>query len=425
MTRTKRKTLAAKRPYSLSGLTDMIPDSHNYWDYINKKLQRLSGAFGFSRVEVPLFEDSSIYEDSELEHGNLVSFADQDGNRIAVRPEALPGIMRAYCDHKVFETEKFSKWYYLAPVFGYNEQQKKFVSSWEYGFELFGEFSALAEVHLINLAWKFLKSAGLNNLVLEINSVGDAACRGDYDEALRAYLQARKYDLCNECAASLENYPMQVFRCKNLECKTAAAEAPQVIDYLNENCHKYFTSVLEGLDELGIIYNLNPMLFGKEGTSGTTFVIKYKDDQNEYFMGEGSSHGGILEQVTGKNISAFGFTGYIDVLNSALKNLQLEAHHDSKIEVFLVPLGELAIKKALRLFGELWDAEISVHDHFGDTGVKNQLKLAETSKASIALIIGQKEAMEEMVILRDVKSGMQEVFSYDRIIEEVRKRLGK
>ncbi len=425
MARTKRKT-SFKKPNSLSGLADIVPGPRDYWDYMNRKLHRLARAFGFSMAEGSLLEDASAYEGFELEHGNLVTFADQDSGRIALRPEALPGIMRAYAEHKSGELEKFSKWYYLAQVFGYNEQQKKFVSSWEYGFELFGDFNALAEAHLINLAWKFLKSIGLENLSLEINYVGDPSCRGDYDDALRSFLQSRKYELCNDCAASMETYPMQVFRCKNLGCKAAAAEAPQAIDYLNEASHKRFTSILEGLDELRIIYNLNPALFGKEGTSGTIFSIKYKDEHNEYFIGEGAGHTAIFEQAAGKSVPAFGFVGFMDVLATALKNLQLDVSGaENRIEVFLVPLGDLAIKKSMRLFGELWDAEIAVHDHFGDTGVKNQLKLAEAAKAAIALIIGQKEAMDELVILRDVKSGMQEVFSYDRIIEEVKKRLGK
>src|SRR5205085_11841040 len=96
-----------------------------------------------------------------------------------------------------------------------------------------------------------------------------------------------------------------------------------------------------------------------------------------------------------------------------------------KNDVFLVPLGELASKKSLRLFRDLTNQRVSVYDHFGMAGVKNQLKLAEAYKAPIALIIGQKEAMEEMVILRDVKSGMQEIISYDKIVEEVKKRLGR
>jgi histidyl-tRNA synthetase len=153
--------------------------------------------------------------------------------------------------------------------------------------------------------------------------------------------------------------------------------------------------------------------------------MKYRDEHNEYFIGEGAYHEELLKDLTGKQNSCFGFTGYMEVLQKAVQNLRIEAIGDIKSEVFLAPLGDLAQKKALRLFSELWDAEIIVHNHFGDGGVKNQLKLAEGQKAMIALIIGQKEAMDGMVILRDVKSGMQEVYRYDQIIDEVKKRIGR
>ena len=146
---------------------------------------------------------------------------------------------------------------------------------------------------------------------------------------------------------------------------------------------------------------------------------------NEYFIGEGAGHAELYRETTGKNVYCFGFSGNAEIIYRALQGKDLTPHLEFRPEVFLVPLGDLASKKALRLFSELWDENIIVHDHFGDNGVKNQLKLAETYKAMLALIIGQKEAMDGMVILRDVKSGMQELYQHERIIDEVKKRLGK
>lgn len=423
----EKKKVSNKRPHSISVLTDIVPDNDHAWDHLIGRLHGLSKAYGFYRAEPALLEDYSIYDQIDIEHGNIVNFADPENNRIAIRAETLPGLIRAHSELKNLpEDHKLSKWYYFSPVVTYDERKRQFTNSWEYGFELIGQFSPLNEVQAISLVWKYLQSIGLQNLILEINSIGRPDCRRDYDEQLRNFLQNKKYELCNDCVAALETYPMRVFRCKNLECKTVAAEAPQVVDYLDEDCHKHLTHVLEGLDELHIAYNLNPMLVGKEGSSQIVFSIKYKDEQNEYFIGEGAHHEEIYELIAGKKVGAFGFVGYLEVLRSAIKHLAIDQHHhDLKAEVFLVPLGDLAAKKALRLFSELWDENIAVHDHFGNSGVKNQLKLAETSKAVLALIIGQKEAMDDMVILRDVKSGMQEVFQSERIIEEVKKRLGR
>ncbi len=426
MTTQKKKTTSGKKPQLLPGMIDVIPAMDSSWDFMIDKLHKLAKGFGFLRVELPFLEHASLYEGLDIGSNTLVTFMDPESNRIAVRPETLPGMMRAYVDRKVIDTQKLSKWYHSSPVIVYDEKQKRFVNSWEYGFELLGEFSPLIEVQLISLVWKFLRSLGLENLTLEINSVGRSDCRKDYDETLRNFLQTKKYELCNECVAAIEEYPMQVFRCKNLECRTVAAEAPQVVDFLDEDCHKHFTHILEGLDELGVGYSLNPILVGKQGTSRTIFSFRAKDEQNEYFIGEGAYHEDMLRDLTGKQLACFGFTGYMEVLQKAIQNLKVETGViEMKSEVYLAPLGDLASKKALKLFSELWDAKISVHDHFGDGGVKNQLKLAEGQKAMIALIIGQKEAMDDMVILRDVKSGMQEVFRYDQIIDEVKKRLGR
>jgi histidyl-tRNA synthetase len=421
----KKKSGNSKKPQLVPGMIDFLPGMDNSWDLMVQKLQRLARGFGFSRVELPLLEHASLYEGMDLGANTLVSFMDPEGNRIAVHPETLPSLMRAHNEHKVAESHKLSKWYYLSPAISYDEKQKRFVDCWEYGFELIGEFSPLNEVQLISLVWKFLATIGLQNLSLEINSVGRSDCRKDYDDALRNFLQSRKYELCNDCVAAIEEYPMQVFRCKNLEGRTVAQEAPQVVDFLDEDCHKHFTHVLEGLDELGVGYSMNPMLVGKPGTSRTIFSLKCRDEQNEYFIGEGAYHEDMYKDLTGKPVVCFGFIGFLEVLQTAVRNLNLEAVPDHRAEVFLAPLGDLASKKALKLFSELWDHQVVVHDHFGGGGVKDQLRLAEGSKAIVALIIGQKEAMDDTVILRDVKSGMQEVFRYDQIIDEVKKRLGR
>ena len=421
----KKNNISGKKPFSISDLTDIYPDTHTSWDFMFRKLQHLASGYGFSRIETPLIEDYALYEGLNLGGVTVVNFNDPDNHKIALRPEMLPGVIRSFHEHKLPELVKMAKWFYISQVASYNEQQRKILNNWEYGFELLGEFIPLNEVHLISLVWKFLVSIGLQNLVLEINSIGRTEYRKAYEEQLSNFLSSKKYELCNECVSSIEEDPLQVFRCKNLECKTVATEAPQALDYLNEEDHKEFTNILEGLDELGIAYIPNPMLVARSGSSRVMFQIKYKDEQNEYFIGEGGYHEDIYEQIIGKKSPCFGFSGYMEVLRTALQNMNIEVAIEIRADVFLVPLGELAAKKALKLFNELWDEKISVHDQFGNVGVKNQLKLAETGKANIALIIGQKEAMDDMVILRDVKSGMQEVFQYERIIEEVKKRLGK
>ncbi len=231
--------------------------------------------------------------------------------------------------------------------------------------------------------------------------------------------------MCDECNDHLSGRVLSVLRCQNLDCQSLLAEAPSVLDFLGPDSHKHFTSILEALDELAIPYQLNPFFAGPSGFSKTNFAIGLKTKNGNRVIGEGGHHDQLMHGIVGKPLTSFGFVGSLSTVRQILEEQKVLPTRDVKNDVFLVPLGELASKKSLRLFRDLTNEKISVYDNFGSAGVKNQLKQAEAFKAPIALIMGQKEAMDELVILRDVKSGMQEIISYDKIIDEVKKRLGR
>lgn len=415
-----------KKIQSLPGSYDILTSADALWDILLKRLTRIARAYGFNRAEVPLLEEARLFETTS---GNtpdqLVAVIDEIYGRPAVlRSSLLPSVLRAYVQQKIYEVAPISKWWYSG--FTIVRQEKKIpVVDFNFGFEVFGTFSHLAEAQLVSGVWELFNSLGLKDLVLEINSIGEEACQRVYEEALAGYLSGKKYQLCDNCNEHLKGRVLNIFRCDNLDCQAVLAEAPTILDYLDPKSHKHFTNILEALDEMGIPYQLNHLYSGPDGHSRTNFVIKHKTKTGQLVLGEGGYHDGLIQNICGKNFCAFGFYGSLQKIYDLLTASRVTVSREQTSEVFLVPLGELASKKALRLFRDLISNKISVYDHFGDAGVKNQLKAAQLFKAPIALIMGQKEAMDEMVILRDVKSGMQEVISYDKIVEEVKKRLGK
>lgn len=416
----------SKKIHSLENTGDIITATDALWDIILKRLLKMSRAYGFSKVETPLLEDARLYEiffENSGKSGEAWSLEAQ-GKAAVLRPTLFPSVLRAYFQHKIFDTVPMSKWWY-AGLTAKKGPKETLSSDYEYGLEIFGTFTHLAEAQLISAVWEFLVSLGLSDLVLEINHIGEEECQRVYQEALGDYLNGKKYELCDACNEHTKKRPLNVFRCQNLDCQAVLSEAPTVLDYLDEKNHKHFTNILEALDELSIPYQLNPLYSGPEGHSRTNFTIKYKSKTQTLTLGEGGYHDRYMQQLCGKNFCSFGFTGSLRAVYKLLSEAKTTVAKETGSEVFLVPLGELASKKALRLFRDLIAQRILVYDHFGNAGVKNQLKAAQTNKAPIALIMGQKEAMDEMVILRDVKSGMQEIISYDKIVEEVKKRLGK
>ncbi len=427
----KNKTASSyvpKKVQGLPGAQDVIAQADPFWDAILSRLQRICRVYGFEKTETPLLEDLRLYEnffkDSPAELGKVLSM-DIAGQAAALRPSFLPAILRSYYQHKVYEAHLSSKWAYWGSVSKFDPNLRTTLQDVEFGFEVFGGFNHLAEAQIISGVWHFLQSLGLKDLTLEINSVGQADCQVAYQGSLQDFLLGKKYELCDACNEHINTRPMNVFRCSNLDCQAIVSEAPTILDFLDQESHKHFTNILEALDELSIPYQLNPLYVGPSGYHKTNFAIKARVKDVIYQVGEGGYHDTLMHNLCGKNYCCFGFTGSLVEVKKAMQQAGVEVAREQKSEVFLVPLGELASKKSLRLFRDLVLEKVTVYDHFGESGVKNQLKAAETYKAPIALIMGQKEAADEMVILRDVKSGMQEIISYDKIVSEVKKRLGR
>lgn len=421
-------TASPKKVLSLDGLFDFASETDDLWDALSRRLHRIARVYGFNRVETPLLEDINLYgnfygaQSPMLQ--KVVSFL-AAGKQVGVRLALLPSVLRAYGQGKVYDKVPTSKWFYTGATVVQDPKTLKLQQDMEFGFEVFGTFNHLTEAQTIGAVWEFLSGFGLDDLVLEINNIGSGDCQEAYSETLHDFLSGKKYQLCDDCNEHLNGRVLNVFRCKNIDCQAIVSEAPGVLDFLDEDAHKHFTNILEALDELGVPYQLSPSYVAPGGHSRTNFCVSYRGKGQSLVIGEGGYHDDLLQSVNGKSISCLGFSGSLLTVRKILEINKLQVAREQKSDVFLVPLGELASKKSLRLFRDLTGQKIAVYDHFGNVGVKNQLKQAETFKAPIALIMGQKEAVDEMVILRDVKSGMQEIISYDKIVEEVKKRLGK
>lgn len=413
-----------KAPPHLPGAVDLLPEQHLSWDAFLEKFFSLSHNFGYGRIDTPMFEDSSLFSFWSQGSDELLMVSDSKNVSVAAKPANIFGLARAYLEHHLVERERVSKWYFSSPISFISGSQIKQLQ--EYGLQIFGATAPISDAQMINLLLKLYTEIGLTNLSLELNTVGCIECLPNYQEQLKSYFKDKKYDLCENCVEFLEvGQPLQILACQNLSCTTASADAPTLMDYLCENCRKHFIGVLEGLDELGLVYNLSPKVIGKPWSRRTVFEVRTRTETGEIVLGSGSHADDLIQSLGGLPTQSLGFSGTSETILSALELANLKFASKTKVDVFLVPLGDLAAKKTLRLFTELWSHNIVASEFTGPGSIKTQLKLAESNKVSIALIIGQKEARDGTVILRDVRSGMQELFTYERIIEEVKKRLEK
>jgi len=413
-----------KAPNRLAGAVDLAPEQFLSWEAFWEKLVGLAHTFSYSEVQIPFFEDARLFRQWTQPGTSLVNFT-HGKSVVAASPASVFGLARMYLAQQAIEVDRAVKWYYVAPTACLTEKNE-LRQSYEFGFQMFGPLTPIADAQLINLLFRLFTQIGLTNLSLEINNVGCIECLPAYQDSLKTYFKDKKYDLCENCLNHLDaGRPLQIFACPNLSCNSVTQDAPPIIDVLCEVCRAQFIGVLEGLDELGVGYSLNPHVIGKPWSRRTVFELRARLNEQDILLGCGGHADEMIQGLGGLATCSLSFTSTQEKILQALDLAGIKFATKHKAEVFLVPLGDLASKKSLRLFTDLWANDIITSEFTGSGPIKTQLKMAESSKATIALIIGQKEAREDTVILRDVRSGMQELFSTERIVDEVKKRLGR
>jgi len=423
----------------LRGTKDILPDEYKYWSLVIKKAAELSRSYGFKRLDTPVLENLELYERSSGRGSDIVtkemfSFVDKNGEKIALRPEATPGIVRSYIEHGMFNLPQPVKLFWLGPVFRHDKPQAgRFRQFSQFNLENIGELSPVADAELIAITYYFFHELQLE-VMIQINSVGCAVCRKEYLVKLENFYKerGRRAKLCNDCKKRLVKNPLRLLDCKEKPCQEIAAGAPQIVDSLCEDCRNHFIKVLEYLDELNIPYNLNPTLVrGLDYYNRTVFEIwpvlaegEAADSSRQSAMGGGGRYDGLVEYMGGRPTPACGFAIGIERVILKIKEKNIPLCDEEKGDLFLAHLGDPARRKIMVLFEELRKNGFKVREAFTKDSLKSQLEMANQCGVKYTLILGQKEIMDGTILIRDMESGIQEIVDYKKIVAEIEKRLG-
>lgn len=431
----KRETVA--NPFRrLKGMKDVMPGDYQNWQFVLQAAFRLAEFHGFERIDTPVLENLGLYERSSGRTSDVVtkemySFIDKSGERVALRPEATPGIVRAYIEHGWLNLPQPVKTLWYGPLFRHDKPQLgRYRQHNQVNFDIFGEASPMADIQLIFLAHQIVKELGIPAQI-DINSLGCPDCRPGYINKLLAYYKDRKRreQLCQDCRKRLLKNPLRVLDCKEPACIAAAKEAPQMVDYLCDPCKQHFVKVLEFLDGLGVPYNLNSQLVrGLDYYTRTVFeiVVPSQTAERPLSLGGGGRYDQLVEYLGGRPTPACGFAFGVERLLLQINDDRVTvAANQVKPDIFLAQLGDGARLKSLLLFEELRQAGLTIRQSFTKDSLKTQLSLASQLGAKYTLIIGQKEILDGTILLRDMESSSQEVLDFKKVKAIMVKRLGK
>jgi len=321
------------------------------------------------------------------------------------------------------------KLWYSGPFFRYERPQAgRFRQLHQIGFENLGVKNPIVDVQIIQIFFNILKELGFENLIIEINSIGDSQCRGGYKRILANYLRPYQNSLCADCRQRLKENIFRVLDCKEEKCQKIIKGAPQMINYLCEECHNHFKNVLEYVEELGLPYQLNPYLArGLDYYTKTVFEIS--SSENELMAKDlgalvgGGRYDDLNKILGGKETPACGGALGVERIVSLMKAKGKKVYSAEKPQIFLAQVGESARRESLRFFEKLRKEKIKVAEAFHKDSLSSQMKIADNLGVKYVLILGQKEALNNEIIIKEMETGKQGTVKLERAIKEIKKRL--
>lgn len=424
---------APKVPQLLRGMKDVLPSEEKYWDFIFDTIRGLGKSFGYGRIETPVLEETSLFvrsvgRDTDIVEKEMYSFQDPGGENVSLRPEATASIARAYISHGMLNLPQPVKLWYWGPMFRHDRPQSgRYRQFHQFGFEALGEESPTVDAQLIVILSDFFKEVGLP-ITVQVNSLGTPESRQAFKTELVSYYRSRRGQLCDNCKKRLNKNPLRLLDCKEDGCQSIRNEAPQIIDWLDDDSKNHFMKVLEALDEAEVPYVLNPFLVrGLDYYTRTVFEIWPEGDEEEArqnALGGGGRYDLLIEMLGGRPTPACGFAIGIERVVSRLKSEEVAVPEPAAPEIFFAQLGEQARIKALALFEEFRKAGVPLAEAFSKESLKAQLEIANKLGVKFALILGQKEVLDGTILIRDMEAGIQEIVDQKKIVREVQKKLG-
>ncbi|HTY39807.1 MAG TPA: histidine--tRNA ligase [Candidatus Paceibacterota bacterium] len=413
------------------GMHDVLPGDQIWWEHIGRAARELADFYNFGRIDTPILEYATLFrkgigEETDIIDKEMYILKTKGGDVLALRPEGTAPVARAYLQNHLSRGPQPQKLWYEGPMFRHeNPQAGRLRQFTQIGFEVIGGTNdPIYDAQIIIVFQRLLEELKIKNVNLKINSIGCRVCRPLYKRQLQNAYRPFEKKICKDCQGRLKTNPLRLLDCKKPECQEAKSKAPNFLDKLCVTCNHHLQGVLEYLEELQIPYGIdNQLVRGLDYYSRTVFEFYVDGPGSEVgALPGGGRYDYLMELLGGRLTPAVGGAVSYERLIPVLKAQQIAPPARSPKKVFMIHVGELAKKKSVRIIEELRAAGISVAEALGRDSLKAQLKQADKDGIELALIFGQKEIFEESIIVRNLKSSLQESVPLSKLIEEIKKR---
>jgi histidyl-tRNA synthetase len=413
----------------IKGVKDLLPEETPRWRFIEEKARFWASTFGFLEIRVPIFEVTTLFARSigastDIVEKEMYTFQDRDGTSLTLRPEGTAGTVRAFIEHNRAAEPLPQKYCYLGPMFRHERPQAGRLRQFhQFGVESFGMADPRADVETIALLWQLLSDLQLPALTLEINNLGYTSDRETYRPVLVAYLRQQESRLCANCVRRIDTNPLRVLDCKVPDCRAATDAAPTLAGSMSEPATTYFSKVLEGLQAIGIPYQLNHRLVrGLDYYCLTTFEVTTTSLGAQNAVGAGGRYDGLVETLDGPKTPAVGFAVGIERISLMLPESLTPPSIGNKT-VYVAAFGERAALHGLKILQELRLAGVRAVTDFRSATLKAHLRQADRYACRYTLILGDDELDKGTAILRNMETKEQQDLPLSTLVSTLSMRI--
>ena len=418
--------MAQQRISAPKGVSEYTPPRSSSFEFVRESLIAPARTAGYQLIELPVFEDTDLFkrgvgESTDVVSKEMYTFEDRGGRSITLRPEGTAGVMRSVIEHGLDRGQLPVKVWYSGQFFRAERPQAgRYRQFYQVGIEAIGLDDPAIDAEVIAIADAGFKALGLKQYRLEITSLGDAQSRAAHKVDLLKFIATLDLDEATAARAAIN--PLRLFDDKREEMKKAMADAPLLVNYLNESSRAHFDQVIQYLDALHISYTLNPrMVRGLDYYTGTTFEFVHELLGAQSGIGGGGRYDGLMEQLGGQSLSGIGFGLGVDRALLAAEAEGVIGSDAFVSDLFIIPLGESAKVRALTIASELRAKGKKVEIAFGDRALKGAMKGADKSGAMHVIVLGESEISSETVLLKEMKSGTETSVKINSLFEALEK----
>ncbi len=409
--------MAIKAP---RGTADILPQDAHIWRFVEGTAAETARTFGYEEIRTPVFEHTELFQrgvgdTTDVVQKEMYTFNDKGDRSITLRPEGTASAARAYIEHSMHALPQPVKLYYCGACYRYEKPQAGRLREFhQFGIEAYGSEDPALDAEIIAVAATIFKNLGATGLTLNLNSIGCPECRKKYNEALTAYLAAHSETLCETCNTRLSKNPMRVLDCKSPVCKEIAAGAPQILDYICDDCRAHFEAVQGYLKAMDIPFSIDPSIVrGLDYYTRTVFEFVSTQIGAQGTVCGGGRYDGLLKELGGNPGPGMGFAMGIERIILVLRAMGIVKEEKKAPRLFVASIGQTAA--ALSLCQKLREEGVYVLCDVAGRSLKAQMKNADRDGAAFSLVLGEDEVKSGEAQLKNMETGEKQTVSLSDI----------